>query len=221
MADNTLDLRQNVGDTLQLQFSPSNKDERFYVKLIGFLENKSILVTTPRAEGVPLRIPTEQKFIVRMISGNSAQGFSATAIHATSHPYPHLHLTYPQNLESITVRKAERVNCKLIVTVQNVEADSNITDGKAASMQDISTAGAQLFSSDELGNVGDTITINSKVTVAEIEQYLTISGIIRRIVDKADSKNGKNEYGIEFVLLEDSDKLLLHGFVYEQMTKKA
>ncbi|MCW8899291.1 MAG: flagellar brake protein [Gammaproteobacteria bacterium] len=221
MAENDLDLRQNVGDTLQLQFSPNKKDERFYVKLIGFLENKSILVTTPRSDGVPLRIPAEQKFIVRMISGNSAQGFSAQAIHATSHPYPHLHLTYPKDLESITVRKAERVNCKLIVTVQNVESENTTADGRSASMQDISTAGSQLLSNDTLGEVGDTITINSKVNVADIEQYLTISGKIRRAVEKENSKSGKYEYGIEFILLEDKDKLLLHGFVYEQMTKKS
>lgn len=221
MAQNSLDLKHNVGDTLQLQFSPGKADERFYVKLIGFLENKSILVTAPRADGVPLRIAADQKFIVRMISGNSAQGFSANAIHSTKHPYPHLHLTYPEDLESITVRKAERVNCKLIVTVQNEEADSSLGEGKSASMQDISTAGSQLLSTDSLGNIGDTITINSKITVADIEQYLTISGKIRRAVDKEDAKDGKYEYGIEFILLEDKDKLLLHGFVYEQMMKES
>lgn len=218
MAEKNLDLKHNIGDTLQLQFSPGNADDRYYVKLIGFLENKSILVTTPRMDGAALKIPTDQRFIVRMISGNTAQGFSATAIHSTTRPYPHLHLTYPQNLESITVRKAERVNCKLIVTVQNEEAERSLGDGKGASMQDISTAGAQLLTNETVGKKGDTITINSKVTVAAIEQYLTISGIIRRVVEP--TKDGdKFEYGIEFILLEDKDKLLLHGFVYEQMMK--
>lgn len=220
MAENNLELKHNIGDTLQLQFSPGNADDRYYVKLIGFLENKSILVTTPRMDGTALKIPTEQRFIVRMISGNSAQGFSATTIHSTTRPYPHLHLTYPKNLESITVRKAERVNCKLIVTVQNEEAERSLGDGLSASMQDISTAGAQLFTNETIGEKGDTITINSKVTVADLEQYLTISGIIRRVVEPA--KNGdKFEYGIEFILIEDKDKLLLHGFVYEQMMKES
>lgn len=218
MPDNSLELKHNIGDTLQLQFSPGNPDERYYVKLIGFLENKSIIVTTPRMDGSALKIPVEQKFIIRMISGNSAQGFTAVAIHATKHPYPHLHLTYPDNLESITVRKAERVNCKLIVTVQNEEAERSLGDGKSASMEDISTAGSQLFTLESIGEKNDTITINSKVNVVGIEQYLTISGIIRRVVEPA-KEGGKFEYGVEFVLLEDNDKLLLHGFVYEQMMK--
>ena len=218
MANNTLELKHSIGETLQLQFSPGSADERYYVKLIGFLENKSIIVTTPRLEGTALKILAEQRFIVRMISGNSAQGFTATAICSTSRPYPHLHLTYPDNLESITVRKAERVNCKLIVTVHNEEPERSLGDGKSASMQDISTAGSQIFTLEPIGEKGDTITINSKVNVVGLEQYLTISGIIRRVVEPTE-EGGRFEYGIEFVLLEDNDKLLLHGFVYEQMMK--
>ena len=220
MAEKNLDLKHNIGDTLQLQFSPGNADDRYYVKLIGFLENKSILVTTPRMDGAALKIQTEQRFIVRMISGNSAQGFTATTIHSTTRPYPHLHLTYPENLESITVRKAERVNCKLIVTVLNEEAGRSLGDGLSASMQDISTAGAQLLTNEAIGEKGDTITINSKVTVADLEQYLTISGVIRRVVEPANNGD-KFKYGIEFILIEDKDKLLLHGFVYEQMIKQS
>ena len=218
MSENNLDLKQNIGDTLQLQFVPGNAEDRYYVKLIGFLEDKSILVTTPRMDGAALKILTEQKFLVRMISGNSAQGFSATAMYSTTRPYPHLHLTYPKDLQSITVRKAERVNCKLIVTVQNEEAEYSLGEGKSASMEDISTAGSQLFTMEAVGNKGNTITINSKVSVAGIEQYLKISGIIRRIVEP-ENEGDKFEYGIEFVLLEDKDKLILHGFVYEKMMK--
>ena len=218
MLANSLELKHSIGDTLQLQFSPGNADDRYYVKLIGFLENKSIVVTTPRIDGSTLKILPEQRFIVRMISGNAAQGFSATALYSTTRPYPHLHLTYPNDLESITVRKAERVNCKLIVTVHNEEPDRSLGEGKSASMQDISTAGSQIFTIEPIGEKEDTITIKGKVNVAGLEQYLTISGIIRRVVEPKE-EGGRYEYGIEFVLLEDNDKLLLHGFVYEQMMK--
>lgn len=216
MGDKTLGLKQNIGDTLQLQFSPGSADDRYYVKLIGFLEDKSIIVTTPRMDGTTLKILTDQRFIIRMISGSSAQGFTATALYSSTRPYPHLHLTYPKDLESITVRKAERVNCKLIVTVHNEETEDSTDEGKSASMQDISTAGSQIFTLEPIGEKGQTISINSKVKVADMEQYLTITGIIRRVVEPK-KEGDKYEYGIEFIMLEDKDKLLLHGFVYEQM----
>ena len=213
MSENELDLKHNIGDTLQLQLSPGKAEDRFYVKLIGFLKDKSILVTAPRSDGAPLRIETDQKFIVRMISGNSAQGFSANAIHSTKHPYPHLHLTFPTELESITVRKAERIDCKLIVSVQNEEAGKAFPEGKSASMENLSTVGSQLTTNEYIGDTGDTISISSKVTVAKMEMYLNITGIIRRISEKDNAM----EYGIEFITPDDKDKLLLHGFIYEQL----
>jgi hypothetical protein len=45
---------------------------------------------------------------------------------------------------------------------------------------------------------------------------LTLSGCIRRIVPPAGGKE-TFEYGVEFVLLEERDKLLLHAFVYQQL----
>lgn len=218
MAQTFRDLKNNIGNTLQLQLSHSNKDERFYVKLIGVLENKSILITAPRADGGVLKIEDRQEFIIRMMSGSNAHVFSSTAIFSSNRPYAHLHLTYPESLESITVRKAERVNCKLIVSVQSSERST--VDGISASMEDISIAGAQLMSNESLGNVGDNITINTKFSVAEIEQHLLIPGIIRRAIS-VENHDVDFEYGIEFNSIEDKDKLILTAFVYEQMMKSS
>lgn len=214
---NQLDLKHSIGDTVQLQFLPGSEEDRYYVKLIGFLDGKSIVVTTPRDQGSTLRIQNDQKFIIRLLSGNSAKGFNATAIHVTSLPYPHLHLTYPEKLESITVRKAERVECQLIVSVQNEEVGKSFPEARSASMNNLSTAGAQLTTNEAVGETGEKISLACKVNVAEIEQYLNITGVIRRITEKADSEPGKYEYGIEFVISDNNEKLLLHGFIYERM----
>ena len=149
-----------------------------------------------------------------MMSGTSAHVFTSTAIITTNRPYSHLHLTYPESLESITVRKAERVNCKLIVSVQNSQGSTN--ESISSSMHDVSTAGAQLFSKESLGEVGDNISINTKFSVAGIEQHLIIPGIIRRAIS-ASTDEAENEYGIEFNSIEDKNKLILTAFVYEQM----
>lgn len=208
------DLKQNIGNTLQLQVSPSNKDERFYVKLIGVLKNKSVLITTPRVDGGSLKIEDKQKFIVRMMSGSSALVFTSTTIYSSNHPYAHLHLTYPDKLESITIRKAERTSCNLIVTVHKTKESTD--EGLSASIQDISNAGAQLFSNEILGNVGDNILIHAKFSVAAMEQYLTIPAIIRRSVELKDNQT-QREYGVEFDTIKNEDKLVLTAYVYEQM----
>lgn len=205
---------------LQLQLSPqTNSNERFYVKLIGFLENKSFIVTTPRYDGVPLKINQGQNFIVRMMSKSKAQIFTTSTIHSTTHPYPHIFLAYPEKFDSITIRKAERVHCKLNVSVHNEDPVNPTSRHNTALMHDISTAGALLYSTEELGNVGDTISIETTITVAGIDQELFFSAIIRRMV-LPDKGRDTYEYGVEFTMLEDKTKLMLHAFVYEQIARE-
>lgn len=218
---NQLDLKRSIGDTIQLQFFPAQDNEKYYVKILGYLINKSIIVSMPRIAGQSIKVNKEQQFIVRLVSGQTAQGFTTTVLHTTRHPYPHLHLSYPENLESITVRKSKRVNCTLIVSInkftdQNTDKTPN-TSGISASMTDISSTGAQLAVNEAIGNTNDTIEINCKINIADITQYLNITGIIRRVSDKTEKNATKYEYGIEFDITEDSEKVLLHAFIYEQM----
>jgi hypothetical protein len=82
----------------------------------------------------------------------------------------------------------------------------------------MSTAGALIESDAEIGEVGDTITTLAKIKVADMEDYVTLSAIIRRIIPKKEDGD-KFKYGIQFQTLEDKDKLAIHGFVYEQIAK--
>ncbi len=216
---NNFNLKNNIGNLLQLQFSPGN--DRYYVKLVGYVEGKSIIVTTPYDNELPIRVPEGQSFIVRLLSGKSAKVFTTSAIYITSYPFPHLHLSYPNMLESKNVRKAERIKCKIIVTVQNEEPDKTFEDSKSAVIPNISKAGAQLVSVEELGGVGDRIILSSKITVAELkEQYMRITAIIRRAI-KNEKNTIRHEYGLEFTFdgenSSNMDKLLLYSFVYEKM----
>jgi len=218
---NQLDLKHNVGDTVQLQFFPGKEDEKYYVKLLGFSLGKSIILSMPRIDGRSIKIENEQQFIVRLVSGQTAQGFTASVLHATKHPYPHLHLTYPENLQSITIRKAERVNCTLIVSVKNIKEEntevSTENTGISASMTDISSAGAQLSTNEVIGKHGEKVSIHCKINIADLTQYLNITGIIRRMSEVEEKGVTKHEYGIEFAITEDTEKVLLQAFIYEQM----
>lgn len=215
--ENELDLRHNVGDSLQLQFVPGNEEERYYVKLLGFRTGKSIIVTKPRADGISVQVKIEQKFIVRLVSGQTVQGFSANVMHVSKHPYAHMHLTYPDELQSTTIRKAERIYCTLIVSVKKIEDDKTESRGKSATLSNLSTGGAQLTTNEAIAEKGEKISIQCKVIVADISQYLNITGIIRRITKKEDVGGGKFEYGVEFIAATDTEKVLLHAFIYEQM----
>jgi len=218
MSINFNEIKISIGESVQLQ-DPSNKNnERIFVKLIGYREDKSILVTMPRADGGLIRVVNGQIFIVRLFSVQTVHAFNVTVLESKASPYPYMHLSYPKKVESVVVRNAQRVNVGLIVSVQNGDPDTK-EDSVPAKLTDISTGGAKLTTVVPIGNVGDDISMSAKLTVGGIEQYLQILATIRRadINEEADKK--VYEYGLEFRFVEETDRLVLHGFVYEQLSK--
>src|SRR5574340_43987 len=102
------DIKLQIGDTLQLQPQHEASAERYYVKLIGYLKNAGVIVSTPSADGKLLFVREGQNFVVRAFCGKSAFAFPTTVIKAASVPYAHLHLSYPRRVRGIVVRKGAR-----------------------------------------------------------------------------------------------------------------
>ncbi len=219
MSINFSEIKVNIGDSIQLQDPSSNSDERIFVKLIGYRDDKSILVTMPRLNGELIRVVNGQLFIVRLFSVQTVYAFNVTVLESKASPYPYIHLSYPKKVESVVVRNAQRVNVGLIVSVQNGDPDKNSDDSVSAKLTDISTGGAKLSTNEPIGDVGDDISMSAKLAVGGVEQYLQILATIRRAeTEETDDKN-TYFYGLEFRFVEEKDRLVLHGFVYEQLSK--
>lgn len=214
------EIKINFGESIQLQ-DPSNKNnDRIFVKLIGYRDGKSILVTMPRANGDLVRVVQGQVFIVRLFSVKTVYAFNVTVIESKVSPYPYMHLSYPKTVESVVVRNAQRVNVSLIVSVQNGDPDKNSVEAVSAKLSDISTGGAKLSTLVPIGNVGDDISMTAKLTVGGVEQYLQILGMVRRAGIEETEDKKIFVYGLEFRFVEETDRLVLHGFVYEQLSKE-
>lgn len=213
------EIKLNNGERIQLQDPSSKTNDRIFVKLIGFRENMSILVTMPRVDGELIRVVKGQIFIVRLFSVQTVYAFNVTVLECKMGPYAYMHLSYPEKVESVVVRNAQRVNVELIVSVQSGDPDEVEVNTIPAKLTDISTGGAKLSTHKITGEVGDDISMTAKLTVGGVEQYLQILATIRRL--DIDEDEGKQifSYGLEFRFVEETDRLVLHGFVYEQLSK--
>ena len=216
MSDEENKLELLIGDTLQLQFVADETNRRHYAKVIGYLQGQSVLITTPRVEGNIMLIRSDQRVIVRMMTGNEVYGFTTQILSTNLTPYPYLHLAYPKEMEHITVRKAERIAIKLIGTAQ-LETSDDGTEQEAVSVviQDMSTNGAMIESKRLIGEIGNIMTLSSKVTVGNKEEYIKIPCIIRNIVHSPE--HGVFKHGLEYQLLEPHEHFIIYGYVYEQM----
>lgn len=134
------DIRVSIGDIFSVQFQTDSPDSRCPVRLIGYLKNKSIVITTPEHQGGLIFAKEGQVFIVRFFSGKNAYAFTTEVLRVYNTPYPHLHLRYPARVKGLVVRKGERVAVKIICSI-DLPAPADPARF-AGTIQNLSTGGA-------------------------------------------------------------------------------
>ncbi|GMQ88457.1 MAG: hypothetical protein BMS9Abin08_1703 [Gammaproteobacteria bacterium] len=214
------DLKLQVGETIQLQPHDGEDGKRLHSKIIGYLPGSSLLVTTPRVKDKVMIIREGQPFVVRMMLGNRIVGFTSTVLRSCARPYPYLHLSFPDEMEQIVVRKAQRVRVKLFASLKNDNPDFLFEKPHSASIIDISTSGAMLEASEQLGEVDDRVILTCVPKFAGTEKMLSIPAILRNVHSEQaqDAIQDVSYYhGLEFDIKDQQDVITLHGFVYENI----
>lgn len=216
------DLKLQVGEQLQMQARGSEDSRRLNVRVIGYLPGHSLLVTAPRVKGNVMIIREGQPFVVRMMVGNRIVGFATTVMRTCSRPYAYLHLSYPEEMEQIVVRQAQRISVKLFASFKNANPAFKSDKGHSAVITDISTSGALVQSERQLGEIGDKIVLTCAFRIADAEKLLVIPSVLRNVhAEHVDGTDGEGPFyhGLEFKLKDQQDTFALHGFVYEQIVK--
>ena len=212
------DMKLRVEDRLQLEAPAKLGRERFPVKVIGFLREISLLVSTPiTANGLRLQLLENEEVVMRSFCGQKAFAFTCIVKQSEKKNTGYLHLSFPDNIQGIVVRKAPRIKTSIIATVHDVKTGINET---AALISDISATGLSLDCNRELGHKGDSLSIAFRIQLHQIEMLLSIHGLIRAklgIDNLNASTPGLVRYGIEFQNLSPNDSIVLKSMIYEQM----
>ncbi len=206
----------HIGEKIQLEPVISDTPVRYVCRVIGYLSNRSLVVTAPEAHGKLALLRQDQQFNVRMLSGGSAQGFVSSVLAAPVKPYPHVHLAFPKEMESVIVRNAERVDCDLVTAAQPLHA------GKEAwyktHLLDISVSGGRLRSTRPLAKVGEGLRLMFDLPSLDGTEQMTLAGIVRNH-DEATDKEGRPLFhsGVEFRNLNKLQRLFIHSYVLRQI----
>ena len=217
----TGDLFLDVGDVLQLQFLPDESNTRHYVKVIGFLPEQSLIITTPHVNGKVMLVRESQPIAVRLLAGNNVVAFTVSVLRSCARPYPYLHLSYPSDLQTIMVRKAQRIGYKTTALVRDCgpAASGKSTEEIDVDVEDMSTTGALLISDNKLGNVKGLLSVKLKLIIAEDDEQLVLIAIIRNVRQRKKEASDHLEYlhGVEFQFADRQESIMLHAFIYEQI----
>jgi hypothetical protein len=212
------DMKLKAEDRLQLEPPAQLSRERFSVKVIGFLRNSSLLVTVPiTANGLRLQLMEKEKVVMRSFSGQNAFGFACTIERIIKIPYEYMHLSFPDNIQGIMIRKAPRIKTRIIAAVHDglASAEKQIS----ALISDISANGVSLDAKRALGDKGDVLKLSFRVQLHNVDAYLSVKGIIRAVIndDVEAAKSGFIRHGIELQELQPNDSVILQSMIYQQM----
>ena len=181
---------------------PTNK---YNLRYIGAIKGKSILLTIPVVEGRIANMPPGQTYVVRGFNGKYAYAFSSRVIQARSRPFPYVHFTYPESVESRIIRKALRVTVNLPAAIIKEDGQTPIT------IIDLSANGLMMGTARPVGEVGDIIRIQFEIEADGARNTLTIPVKIRNAKYSKDA-NSIN-VGAEFGEMAESDMLRLNNFI--------
>lgn len=210
-----------VGDRLQVQPPATVSTERSPVKLIGYLQDQSLLITAPTTGGsVPMQVMPGDQLIMRVFSGQNAFGFACDVQRVCRVPYSYLHISFPKKIQGTVIRKAARVKTKIIVKVRAEQGD---TTEHTAVISNLSANGALLDGRRTMAETGDTLRLSFKLKLHNIEAELSVAAMVRTVFDDETLKQSGTSlahFGLQFVALDPNDQMLLQSMVYQHMIER-
>lgn len=212
-------LRILVGDSLQLQKVGADTSERYTSTVIGFVPGKSLLVSAPTVNDKSVLVREGQQFAVRMLQGSYIQAFVAKVLHNSLAPYPYLHLSFPQQVERIEVRNADRVKTDIPILSKILKLPDEKEHWKQGRIKDISSTGAKLESMSKIAEKDDVLLIRFKFMVCQQEEEMELKTVIKHLEEPKNvgaDEWGVYAYGTQFENTGKLEKVLIQNYVLEQ-----
>lgn len=206
------DIGMKVGDRLIVEPPPKLGEQAAVVRLIGYVNDLSLLVTMPDTRnwsGAPIE---GDAFSVRAFSGRHAYGFLTAVEKRIVTPFEYLHLRFPRQITMRQIRNAERIatrlNARILESTQPVPAV----------VTNLSASGAEVRIPGAARSVTDALAIELILEVHEVRTPVLVNGVIRNVSALADA-DGFN-YGVQFVDVNPQVNIFLKSFVYQNLVEQ-
>lgn len=204
---------------LPLQLTPlSFPDDRYIVKLVGYLTGESILISHPTKDGKIIFIKEGIEYRCRAFNKRYAYSFECSVLKSQLLPFPYLHLSYPGGVKTEKVRASSRITTDIPASVFLGNSRSALT----GMVRDLSLNGALVQSSSHLGENGDTVRVAFRLKIDDAPTLFEFDTVIRNATtDSDDSLRGLYRTGIEFPPLSTELRRMLELYVYRELAKEA
>lgn len=200
--------------TIILMSSEHGNAACHHVRLVGYAEKKSVIVSHPESEGQLLFVKNGTDFHCKGFHGKRAFHFHARAMHSQLQPYAYLHLTYPDKVCSKAVRSSHRIKTSIIASVMFAGAADSIP----ATIRDLGLNGVQIHLPDAPCKVGAQVQLAFRLTIDDEKQLFDIAAVVKRALPVTSEAGYRAlELGVQFIDLPLEKRRLLEIHVYRNL----
>ncbi len=212
----TSPLNFDIGARMHLRSADDPRTELFDVTLIGYVQDKSLLVSQPVVDDKSHELDEQMLFNASIAAGDSVYAFQTRILHICDQPFPYMHLLFPREIQGGALRRSQRhiINEPAVVL--------NVQDGKtlvSVAMQDISTHGARLVAGHPLGEVGSSFVLDVQGKAAA--ELVAFPCVIRYLhQDKTENSGVTFHHGVEFSELDNKTLAFVAQYISDNIAQQ-
>lgn len=210
-------IKPQPGEPVQIRLVNRNQQTYYSTRLIGYIKNLSILVTTPMVVGTPLIMADGEPVEIRMVTGNNIYVFQTAIQSMYTSPTNYMHLEHPAEVRVQKLRKSPWAKTNLGVMVTDALGAHEV-----ATIVNLSPDGAHLRAPRSLGEPGKTLRLSFPANMEELATTLDLDAKIKHVYAPRVTPGSAAtmlEYGIAFSNVSAADALWLKALVYRHIAE--
>ena len=210
-------IKPQVWERLQIRLLGRDAQVHYPAHLIGYVKNRSILVTTPETAGQPVDLQEDEMVEVRMLTGGNIYVFQTTIQRLCVSPVHYLHLEYPARVRIQALRRSPWARVDLAASVANSQGREEF-----AYVVNLSADGAQLHVPVAMGVPGDVLRLTFHADIDDMKTTLALGAAIRHVRPvRLITEEGRTawEHGIAFGEVPAETALWLRCLVYQRIAE--
>lgn len=210
-------IKPQVWERVQLRLLGRDIQTFYNARLIGYIKDRSILVTTPVVAGQQVIMTDGEKVEVRMLTGCNIYVFQSMILRICVSPSNYMHLEYPAKARAQRLRRAPWARASLAASVTDADGNEVI-----AHIVNLSPDGAQVNIPQLVGKKGESLRLTFHAGIDELETKLTLDSVIQHIRPAKQDQDWVPEmlvYGISFRNASAEDALWLRCLVYQRIAE--
>lgn len=172
------------------------KKVRMHTRLLGWREGESILLEQPVRNGQGVRLNPNTVLIGRGVHEGRVWGFRSMVTHQAFQPFRILFIKFPDHMEEVALRKAERFHMKIesIISSRKMDYEKLKKDPTAArcEIRNFSSGGCNISSSYRF-EINMPVFLSFELPTGG-KVVANLMGYVRSVV----RDQTENVYGIEF-----------------------